>query len=64
MGIKDLLFRRSNSAKARLRNSSGDRRKSSPSAEDSGAVMLPVAEQVKYRQPGSINDDRFAVNEA
>lgn len=31
--------------------------------EYSGAVMLPVAEQVKDRQPSSINNDRFAVDE-
>ena len=32
-------------------------------AEHGGAVMLPVAEQVKYRQPSSIDNNRLAIDE-
>ena len=33
-------------------------------AENSGMVVLPVAEQLKDRQPVMINDNRLAVYEA
>ena len=32
-------------------------------AEHGGAVVLPVADQLEYRQPVSINNDRLAIDE-